>query len=296
MSKLKLAYAYLELLRAKLLPTVWFDVAAGFLLAGGRESSALPAPLVLASTLYLFGMVTNDIFDLKRDRNLYPDRPLPSGRISPAGAWCAAALLLMAAAVVSPLLPWESLVAGAFIFSAALAYNLGVKRIPVFGPLIMGSCRSADLLLGASAAGSLPGESIEAASALGLFVAVVTVISQWEGKEISLVRLRGAVGVLLLFPVWFFARAKGPVSIAAAALFAILVLLSMPASPFRLARPEEKTVRRLLGGIYLADGFFIARGGNVPAAVLALGAGVLHVFTALTALPAQREKKGVPGP
>ena len=70
----------LELLRVWLLPTAWADILAGACLNGSATLGRLLPALLVSSSLYLFGMVTNAIADRKRDAELYPRRPLPSGR------------------------------------------------------------------------------------------------------------------------------------------------------------------------------------------------------------------------
>src|SRR5271170_6485926 len=86
----------LRLVRAPLAATAIADGLAGYLLATVRfaedtgsspvlEPIADVKPLLLAAlastALYWAGMALNDYFDLERDRKVYPQRPLPSGRV-----------------------------------------------------------------------------------------------------------------------------------------------------------------------------------------------------------------------
>src|SRR5262245_42928808 len=81
---------WLELARVSNLPTVWTNVIAAWLLAGGAwEFRPLAWLLAGGSLVYTGGMFLNDAADAKWDRANRPERPIPTGRISPAQAWTA---------------------------------------------------------------------------------------------------------------------------------------------------------------------------------------------------------------
>jgi hypothetical protein len=188
---------YLELVRVHLTPLAVADSFAGFCLAtriagalGGRPPGAGNLLRIAASSvlLYWMGMATNDLFDRKKDRIGQPLRPLARGAISPRAAWGFSLLLglggLLLALSVSP----DAGMAAAALAVLALLYNAGGKRIPVVGNLLMGSCRSINLILGALgvlAAGSLSGLPdargiLVAAAFPGLYIALVTAVSVLE--------------------------------------------------------------------------------------------------------------------
>src|SRR5262245_59426154 len=82
--------AWLELARVSNLPTVWSNVLAAWLLAGGTWTwGPLAWLLAGASLIYTGGMFLNDAADVKFDREHRRERPIPSGRISLAQAWVA---------------------------------------------------------------------------------------------------------------------------------------------------------------------------------------------------------------
>jgi hypothetical protein len=268
--------ALIELLRLELLPTAWADVLAGASLAGVLAAGPL-APVILAtSCLYLFGMATNAIADVAADATLYPHRPLPSGRLRRSHAVFAAAVLLAgAAAGMAWMAPPGRLVA-ALIIALILAYNGGGKKIAGLGPLLMGSCRAANVFLGALGTGpgtDGAGHAAAAACALGAFVAGVTFASFLEGSPVPARRLRLLVGALLIVPAGLIPFARGLALVPVAGL-AILIAAAVPAAGFRAGRADERLVHRLLGGIYLIDAAFLGIAGSVVLCTAATALGL----------------------
>src|SRR5260370_21146896 len=73
---------YLRLGRVSNLPTVWTNVLAGVVLAGGRPEPRLLIFLWTAlSFFYVGGMFLNDAFDRRLDARERPERPIPSRQI-----------------------------------------------------------------------------------------------------------------------------------------------------------------------------------------------------------------------
>ncbi len=174
---------YLQLVRLPNLFTAAADSLAGWILATG--SLADPArwvPLILISVcVYAAGIVLNDVFDYQIDLHERPNRPLPSGRVPYRFAWC----LGFGGLVVGLGL---ALLTGVFgtiavtiaLIATVLAYNGGGKKI-VLGPVLMGGCRSLNLLLGFSQVSDLGGPvAWVAAVAFGIFVMGITWISRSE--------------------------------------------------------------------------------------------------------------------
>src|SRR5262245_6322048 len=86
---------YLKLFRFPLVFTAIADSAAGYLIASTVVQPSAMILLALSSTgLYFFGMALNDIVDRDRDRQIAPNRVIPSGRLTLKAAKIAAFLAL----------------------------------------------------------------------------------------------------------------------------------------------------------------------------------------------------------
>lgn len=142
--------SWLELLRISNLPTVWTNVLAGGVIgntaAVGARSWGLPAGtmivvLISGSCLYLAGMVLNDVFDLKIDRQERPSRPIPSGRVSRRSAAMLGTILL----VVGASLPWtisiETGITALVLAGLVVLYERSHATTP-WSVLIMAACRA----------------------------------------------------------------------------------------------------------------------------------------------------------
>ncbi len=200
-------HAYLELLRAPNLFTSMADVAMGYLFV---QTTSAPdartlALLLLASTLlYAAGVVLNDVFDFSRDVSQRPDRPLPSGRISPAVArWLGWELLLLGVAVawlIAFLTTTGHLypgLVGSLLAGCIVLYDAGLKRTPL-GPTAMGACRMLNVLLGMSVTAA-PWHAAHwmVAGGIGIYIAGVTWLARTESRESSRLHLGLATGVMM---------------------------------------------------------------------------------------------------
>ena len=195
--------AYLELLRLPNVFTAMADILLGFLLTHRRLEPAGQFALLLAasSLLYLAGMVLNDYFDREQDARERPFRPIPSGRVGAKTAlrlglgMLAAGVVLgwVAALAARDLTP--GLVATA-LAGAVLVYDAAAKRTPA-GPLVMGGCRTLNVLLGMSvSAGSWSAPYLVVAAGVGVYIAGVTIFARREAGESGRVQL--ALGVVVM--------------------------------------------------------------------------------------------------
>ena len=257
---------YLELCRIYLVPTALADSFAGFALAAAvfnKSEAPLPALLVavISACLYSSGMVSNDLFDLEKDRQGAPEKPLPSGALPAARAACLAFALALLALGLSFLLG-ETFWPAGMVLLCSLLYNIGAKNIPVLGNILMGTCRSGNFLVGATAAAGsflqvLSSEALLApALILGGFIAVVTAISRLEDRDHRPLIFSSLVYPLLALPAILAAMNPGsPVNwIANLVLLGFLFRAILETGKNREhLHPATSYVRNALGALIFLD-------------------------------------------
>ncbi len=153
--------AWAQLVRLPNVFTVLADVSAAFLLVahGPQPHWRLICVVLAGAALYWAGMVLNDVFDVDRDRQERPTRPLAAGQISlpqaKAAGWGLLVLGVVLAAA-SGYLPSETLTGswvpaavGIALASMIVAYD-GPLKNTILAPVAMGSCRVLSFLLGAA--------------------------------------------------------------------------------------------------------------------------------------------------
>jgi 4-hydroxybenzoate polyprenyltransferase len=176
--------AWLRLLRIAALPSALSNILIGYLLAHQSWQPAMPLVWLLLSSacLYLAGMVLNDVFDIEVDRKERPSRPLPSGAVSLSLARNVGFGLLAAGVLLAATVSTTSLFVAGLLATMVLLYDGPLKKTLV-GPLTMGSCRSLNILLGASSAAAIPSIVVWYAIAIGVFVAGITWLAKREAAE-----------------------------------------------------------------------------------------------------------------
>jgi len=146
--------AYLELLRPANVMTALADGLAGFAASGLGNPHALPWLLSANCCLYAGGVTLNDFFDCELDLLERPERPIPSGRVSPAAAGSLGAALLVSGVLAASRAGKSACLIASAIGIAVLLYDSWAKHHMFLGPVFMGLCRGLNLLLGMSAASS----------------------------------------------------------------------------------------------------------------------------------------------
>lgn len=99
-----------------------------------------------------FGYASNDLFDVTEDSINKPDRPLPSGIISPRTARLLVICLAVAAASISGSIGWMPLVAAVAVMALLTAYNVRLKGRPLQGNFLIGVLAGCTLFVGGVAA------------------------------------------------------------------------------------------------------------------------------------------------
>lgn len=212
---------YLQLCRFAAVFTALADICAGLSLSG-QLTPWKPANtwLLLSSAgLYLAGMVLNDLFDRRIDAVERPKRPIPSGRVSVRNAAIFAGSLLLAGVTSAALAGRASGTSGgsvqplvvALMLTAAILIYDGAAKSTAMGPVVMGSCRFLNVILGASlahpqmidpATGSTHFSSVWSApqvyvaGALWVYISGVTLFARNEAGQSRRSALASAIGVV----------------------------------------------------------------------------------------------------
>jgi hypothetical protein len=270
----------LRLGRVSNLPTVWTNAMAGFVLAGGVPSVPVIALLgIAASTLYVAGMVLNDVYDADVDAKERPERPIPSGLVTRGEArlWGFGLLVLGIAvatlagrfAAASP--TWAPTFAAGITAGLVVVYDAWHKGNPA-APVVMGLCRVGVYAMAASCVDATPGPAlVTAALLLGLYVVSLTYIAKFESSG-ALGRTWPVLGVYAP-GLWAWRRAHG-------SWFVRLLSIAQnawawwAASQARRGAPQHTrtAVVSLIAGISLVDAAFIAQTGHWPLALVAVAA------------------------
>ena len=269
--------AYLQLVRLPNAFTAVADVAAGFLACGGVAGDWRQGVLIAAASacLYSGGIVLNDVCDLDVDRRERPRRPLPSGRVALGWARILATLLLAAGLAIAAVATGASAAVAAILVGLIVLYNTWAKRVSVIGPLCMGSCRFANVVLGGTAAGGASFPWIPAVLIAGLVVGA-TMLSRDEvagGERRGVLGASAVVGVIvMLAALWLRAGGRdawGWVFLAAFLAFTMPGLVRAWHAPSPAA--IQGGVKRLVLGIIPLDAVVVAGAAGPLAGCLVLG-------------------------
>ena len=222
--------ACLQLVRIPNVFTAMADVTMGFLFV---HASLFPVAnfvcLLLGSCfLYSAGMVLNDVYDVEVDTRLRPQRPLPSGRISLGFARQFGYGLLLLGVVFGWLagylpgtvvpMAWRSGCVASALAVCIVLYDARLK-VTLVGPVMMGSCRLLNILLGMSLAPStldaghlwwgFDPSALIVAGGMGLYVTGVTWFARGEAEVSRRDRLILAMCIMIVglvtlawFPDW----------------------------------------------------------------------------------------------
>jgi len=170
-----------ELVRLPAVLSVPGDSLLGGAAAGARRHPARTAGLAASSCLlYLAGMALNDYADRDVDGLERPQRPIPSGRVTPRLALRLAQALTAAGVVTAGVAGGrQALAAAAPLAGVIWAYDLALKKTPA-GPAAMAACRSLDVLLGASQ--GAVARAMVPATVVGGHTLSVTLVSRHEAS------------------------------------------------------------------------------------------------------------------
>ena len=104
-----------------------------------------------SALLYVAGIVFNDYFDIEIDLRERPYRPLPSKSITTKKALLIGIISLLSANLLAFLAGVSSFVVSIVLSAIIIGYDYRLKNT-LIGPIVMGSTRSLNIILGASPA------------------------------------------------------------------------------------------------------------------------------------------------
>ncbi|OLR93895.1 ubiquinone biosynthesis protein UbiA [Actinokineospora bangkokensis] len=133
------------------LPYPGFVGLAGAAIAGGTPGPAhFAAAAVVPVLVWLGGHYLGDWFDRELDAIEKPQRPIPSGRLSPRAALISAVVCEVGAAVVALAVDWRVLVLLALGVVGIAAYSRVCKGRGISGNLVRGALTALAVLCGAT--------------------------------------------------------------------------------------------------------------------------------------------------
>ncbi|MFL5331400.1 MAG: UbiA family prenyltransferase [Gemmataceae bacterium] len=224
--------AFVQLFRVPNVFTAIADVAIG--LAAGAPFSKWLWLAVSSASLYSSGMVGNDYVDRHVDARERPNRPIPSGRVTPRVAFALAVVLSLIGLAASAIAGWQSVAVAVPLLVLIVAYNAWLKNT-FAGPLVLGGCRFLNVALGFStgsfnaAAGQLP---LVAAAIVAVYILGVSIFARDEAGQsrvfwllVGAILMSVALAATIVLPVWTVVGGRSWAVIVAALLAGRLILV-----------------------------------------------------------------------
>jgi hypothetical protein len=269
---------WMTLGRVSNLPTVWTNVLAGVVLAGGSLSDPrLPLLLVALSLSYIAGMYLNDFFDRDIDSKQRPERPIPSGQVTARTVFTAGMAMLAVSILLLAWIgygfpggtAWRPVLAGLGLAATVVFYDWRHKGNPL-SPVVMGLCRLLVYVTAGYAMVQVPAPQMWWAAVLLLcYLIGLTYVAKQETLDV--VRNLWPLGFLAL-PILYAALAARN-GWGSALLFVLFTGWVVFAAHFLWRRrPGDvpRAVVSLIAGIALLDAVFLCAAGSVTAAGIAV--------------------------
>lgn len=271
--------AYSRLFRLSIAFTPIADVVTGFVASVETTGPfhlfnlRLAFACLASMSVFCFGTSLNDFLDRRKDSDLAPLRPIPSGGIAPRAALTASMFMAISALVFGLLAGYRSFAAIVLVLLLAAAYNLYSRRWDWLGVLNLGCIRAADLLVGFFLNDTASFTYLEwhwGESGLPFILLVVlyggygislstVALAERDQKKLN-VRIPAYLALALAFVPAVSAFLKGH-AVLAALLWVLLALpVLIPYTPIRL-RPE-RLVGHLVSGFFLVGGLFVLDAGH----------------------------------
>lgn len=277
---------WLQLARISNLPTVWTNVTAAWLLAGGEIADPRLLWIILAGCLlYTGGMILNDAADVKFDRAHRRERPIPSGQVGLGTAWGVGVGMLVVGFVIACLTGAHVLTTLALV-AAILFYDVYHK--PWAGSVfVMGACRALLYMTAASvvAMPSQPNYSVLLlALVLGSYVVGITMAARLEHKQQGVLPIMSSlVAVALLCQPGVLCVVRVAIEGGDERQYLILIAFTLwvlhALNTLRKGGPNiGRAVGLLLAGIAIVDALAVSVVSVTLAAVFVLTAPLLRLW------------------
>lgn len=266
---------FIHLVRAPNGITAMSNILAAAVIASNDQLNIGIVLLMLSSLfIYYAGMIFNDCFDIQKDSEERPERPIPSGNISANTAWLMGfsfTLVGIGFAFLHSLYAMGVAIALAF---AVLIYD-GLIKQGFMGAIAMGLCRYINWLLGATwviSSSWVSNDMLLMALPIGLYITSLTYLSKQEvsAENVGAVHLTSAllvatVGVILAI-IWLYLSHDMLFSLTATAVlsfgcFSLFHRINQVKKAF-----EPKNIQAMIGWMIMAiiplDAFMVAINGH----------------------------------
>ena len=274
-----------ELGRISNLPTVWSNVLAGVVIAGGtiglQSTSILIASL---SLFYIGGMFLNDAFDTEFDIIERPERPIPSKKITQKMVFVIGFILLILGIFLLYIEAFTTnvfnlnliLFLGMLLSTFIIIYNKYHKNNP-YSPLIMGFCRISIYFIVSAFFLSYFNIHIFVAS---FFLLSYLIGLTYLAKQENIGYLKNQWPLLFLIApiIYSYTLIENYFSYIALGFFVLNIFVALYFTFNKKIRNIKKSVTLLISGICIYDSVLIAHHGEVNLAILSLSFFVLTLF------------------
>ncbi len=166
--------------------------------------------VIISSLLWISGVILNDLFDLEKDKKLFPSRVLVQNLVSIYSAKCLAIVLQVISILVCAVSPYSIKATPILIILIGLIYLYNIiKKIGLLGALTMGLCRTLNCVYAAAIAYGFQKEYINPFVGILIIpvfiytfftIFLITKLSLYEGKKIRLLYLMSIL-ILLMIPL-----------------------------------------------------------------------------------------------
>ncbi|MGA7368956.1 MAG: UbiA family prenyltransferase [Nitrososphaeraceae archaeon] len=204
----QLVKSYLTLVRSPNLFTLPSNIFAGYFSVHTHNSIDIDTVVLLilvSASLYAAGVIFNDVADRKIDHKERHNRPIPSGKITLRNAVILGLLLIVISTVLGYFISATTFIVVVLLIVLIFLYDFVLKN-SFFGPVVMGSTRVLNVVLGASTNLSFTEEENDYRIFLVCFsefiyISGISVLSKYETIKIQLFRIGRLNAILFVSPL-----------------------------------------------------------------------------------------------